>query len=96
MARRRGPMEKRLDEMRRARADRRLFLHLAEIHHLQRDDRELLLALADHHRLVRSSEIFVRPSLLHESPDRARWSDHDLQRLDETLFGSSAEGGDGG
>ena len=75
------PFSKRLRSWRRARADQRLFRHLAAVHRLDPADMELLAAVADQHQLVRLAEIFVRPSLLATNPDPQRWADAQLATL---------------
>ena len=77
---------KRLTKWRRARADERLFRHLAAVHRLDPRDLELLTALADQHHLVRVAEIFVRPSLFEENPDPRRWSDSQLEEIRQRIY----------
>ncbi|MGE3166108.1 MAG: hypothetical protein AB7O52_14470 [Planctomycetota bacterium] len=81
-----GPITRRIQAWQRQRADSRLFRHLAHALELDLDDQELLVAIADQHQLVRTSEVFLRPTLFAQSPLPDRWSDARLAALRQRLF----------
>lgn len=70
----------------RDRNDRRLFRFLADLHHLSPRERKLLLAIGSAGRVLRTSEVFVRPSLFARSPEPKTWPHFEVAQLHTKLF----------
>ena len=80
-------LESNLRKWRGQRADSQLFRALARAHGLSRVERQVLVHLADGEQLVRTSEVFVRPSLFESSADARRIPVETLEKLAQRLFG---------
>ncbi|MGA1202112.1 MAG: hypothetical protein ACO4BJ_03925 [Planctomycetota bacterium] len=85
------PGARRRRERERSRLDDALFRHLGDIHELSSEERALLGAIASERGFPRRSDIFVRPSVIAESPDHDRWPVSQVRRVARLL--STGESG---